>query len=73
MAQLAAAHHCGVAATPGDPDALAGAIASLYDDPAAARTMGERARAVAWRFDRRAAVAAYYDLLLRVNGIANAA
>jgi len=73
VAQLAAAHHCGVAATPGDPDALAGAIASLYDDPAAARTMGERARAVAWRFDRRAAVAAYYDLLLRVNGIANAA
>jgi colanic acid biosynthesis glycosyl transferase WcaI len=73
VAQLAAAHHCGVAVTPGDPDALAGAIARLYDDPAAARTMGERARAVAWRFDRRAAVAAYYDLLLRVNGVASAA
>jgi colanic acid biosynthesis glycosyl transferase WcaI len=73
VAQLAAAHHCGVAAAPGDPDALAGAIATLYDDPAAARMMGERARAAAWRFDRRAAVAAYYGLLLRVSATANAA
>jgi glycosyltransferase involved in cell wall biosynthesis len=73
VAQLAAAHRCGVAATPGDPAALAGAIATLYDDPAAARTMGEHARAVAWRFDRRAAVAAYHSLLLRVSALAHAA
>ena len=73
VAQLAAAHHCGVAVTPGDPSALTAAIAKLHDDPAAARTMGERARAVAWRFDRRAAVAAYYNLLLRVSAFANAA
>ena len=38
------------------------AIAALCDDPAGARVMGENARRAAWRYDRRVAVQAYYDL-----------
>lgn len=73
VAQLASAHQCGVLAAPGDPAALADAITTLHDNPAAAKAMGERARALAWQFDRRAAVAAYYDLLVRVIRLAEAA
>lgn len=72
-AQLASAHQCGILAAPGDPAALADAIATLHDNPAVAHAMGARARALAWQFDRRAAVAAYYDLLLRVTRLARAA
>jgi hypothetical protein len=35
--------------------------------------MGQRARAAALQFDRRVAVAAYYDLFVRVAGLARAA
>ena len=73
VAAIAREHHCGVPATPGDPDALAKAVAALYDDPGQARVMGENARKAAWQFDRRAAVQRYYDLLLRVTGVARAA
>jgi putative colanic acid biosynthesis glycosyltransferase WcaI len=65
-ASIAQKERCGVVAAPGDPDALARAIAALYDDPDATRQMGERARRAAWQFDRRAAVRAYHDLLSRV-------
>jgi glycosyltransferase involved in cell wall biosynthesis len=65
--------NCGVPATPGDPAALAEAIATLYDDPAATRLMGQRARAAALQFDRRVAVAAYHSLFLRLAGLARAA
>jgi colanic acid biosynthesis glycosyl transferase WcaI len=61
-ALIAREHKCGTVAVPGDVDALVGAIAALYDDPAAARAMGENARQAALRFDRRAAVQSYYDL-----------
>jgi putative colanic acid biosynthesis glycosyltransferase WcaI len=64
---------CGLLATPGDPDALAAAIAAMYDDPQATRLMGQRARAAALQFDRRAAVAKYYDLFQRIAGVARAA
>jgi glycosyltransferase involved in cell wall biosynthesis len=64
---------CGLLAAPGDPDALAAAIAAMYDDPSATRLMGQRARAAALQFDRRAAVARYYDLFQRIAGIARAA
>jgi glycosyltransferase involved in cell wall biosynthesis len=64
---------CGLLAAPGDPAALADAIAALYDDPAATRTLGQRARAAALQFDRRAAVAAYHALFVRVAGLARAA
>jgi glycosyltransferase involved in cell wall biosynthesis len=64
---------CGLLAAPGDPDALAAAIAAMYDDPSATRLMGQRARAAALQFDRRAAVAKYYDLFQRIAGIARAA
>ena len=65
-ASIAQKERCGVLAAPGDPDALARAIAALYDDPDRTRQMGERARRAAWQFDRRAAVRAYHDLLSRV-------
>jgi colanic acid biosynthesis glycosyl transferase WcaI len=66
-------HGCGLLAAPGDPDALAAAIGAMYDDPAATRLMGQRARAAALQFDRRAAVAMYFDLFRRVAGVARAA
>jgi putative colanic acid biosynthesis glycosyltransferase WcaI len=64
---------CGLLAAPGDADALAGAIAALHDDPAATRLMGQRARAAALQFDRRAAVARYHDLFRRVAAVQRAA
>jgi glycosyltransferase involved in cell wall biosynthesis len=73
VAVIAHEHRCGVAAAPGDPDALAASIAALYDDPQQTRVMGENARKAAWQFDRRAAIGRYYDLFLRVAGLARAA
>jgi colanic acid biosynthesis glycosyl transferase WcaI len=64
---------CGLLARPGDADALAAAIAAMYDDPSATRLMGQRARAAALQFDRRAAVAQYYELFTRIAGVARAA
>jgi glycosyltransferase involved in cell wall biosynthesis len=66
-------HHCGVVAAPDDPDDLAAKIAALYDDPAAVRTMGHNARRAALQFDRRVAVAAYFDLFARLARVADAA
>jgi glycosyltransferase involved in cell wall biosynthesis len=73
VAVIARDYHCGVPATPGDPDALAASIAALYDNPGETRAMGENARKAAWQFDRRAAVKRYNDLFLRVAGVARAA
>ncbi len=64
---------CGLLAPPGDPDALADAVMAMYDDPAATRLMGQRARAAALQFDRRTAVAAYYALFARLVAVARAA
>ncbi|MGB7218029.1 MAG: glycosyltransferase family 4 protein [Vicinamibacterales bacterium] len=64
---------CGLVAAPGDPDALAGAIAALYDDPPVTREMGQKARRAAWQFDRKVAVQAYHDLFARLAGVARAA
>ena len=61
-AAIATGEACGIVARPGDLDALVGAMATLHDDPAGARRMGENARAASWRYDRRAAVRAYHDL-----------
>jgi glycosyltransferase involved in cell wall biosynthesis len=72
-ATIATEGGCGLIAAPGDAGALAAAIASLYDDPAATRAMGERARRAAWQFDRRVAVQAYHDLFARIAGVARAA
>ena len=68
VATIARDHGCGVLAAPGDPDALAGAIVSLADDPATTCAMGQRARTAALQFDRRIAVRAYHDLFARVAG-----
>jgi putative colanic acid biosynthesis glycosyltransferase WcaI len=72
-AVIAARESCGVVARPGDPEALARAIAALYDDPQGTRAMGERARRVAWQFDRRVAIAAYRDLFAQLAGVRGAA
>jgi putative colanic acid biosynthesis glycosyltransferase WcaI len=72
-ATIARQQRCGVVAAPGDPDALASAIAALHDDPAATRAMGEQARRVAWQYDRRVAVRAYHDLFAQVAGVRGAA
>ena len=73
VATIARDHGCGVLAHANDPDSLAAAIVSLYDNPAEARAMGERARRAAFRFDRRVAVQAYYDLFARITSVAQAA
>ena len=73
VAVIARDYDCGLAAAAGDPEALAAAIAAMYDDPAATRAMGQRARVAALQFDRRGAVQAYYDLFARVAGLARAA
>ena len=73
VARLAIEHRCGVLAAPGDADALASAVLTLHDDPAMARAMGARARELAWRFDRRAAAQAYYELFVRVGQLERAA
>jgi glycosyltransferase involved in cell wall biosynthesis len=64
---------CGLLAAPGDPDRLAEAIAALHDDPAATRLMGQRARAAALQFDRKTAVAKYFELFQRIAAMARAA
>ena len=64
---------CGLLAAPGDPDALADAIAAMHDDPAATRLMGQRARGASLQFDRRAAVGKYDDLFQRLARVARAA
>ena len=63
---------CGLVAAPGDPAALADAIARMYDDPAMTREMGGRARLAARQYDRTVAVQAYHDLFERVAGVARA-
>jgi glycosyltransferase involved in cell wall biosynthesis len=72
-ATIAFEHQCGTVAVPGDVDALVGAIATLYDDPAGARVMGENARRAAMRYDRRAAVQKYHDLFACLNRKVSAA
>ena len=72
-AQIARESGCGLVAAPGDPAALADAIATMYDDPAMTRDMGGRARLVARQYDRKVAVQAYHDLFERVIGVARAA
>jgi glycosyltransferase involved in cell wall biosynthesis len=72
-ATIALEHRCGVCAIPNDPDALAGAIAFLHDNPEQARLMGENARRAAFEFDRRVAVRRYYDLFGELRSVARAA
>jgi colanic acid biosynthesis glycosyl transferase WcaI len=72
-AQIARESGCGLVAAPGDPAALAEAIATLYEDPAMTRDMGTRARLVARQYDRKVAVESYHQLFARVAGVARAA
>jgi glycosyltransferase involved in cell wall biosynthesis len=72
-AQIAREHRCGLVAAPGDPAALAEAIATMYDDPAMTRDMGTRARLAAGQYDRTAAIRSYHELFERVIGAERAA
>jgi glycosyltransferase involved in cell wall biosynthesis len=72
-AQIARESGCGLVAMPGDPAALAEAIATLYDDPAMTRDMGARARSVARQYDRRVAVQSYHELFAQVAAVTRAA
>jgi putative colanic acid biosynthesis glycosyltransferase WcaI len=72
-AQIARESGCGLLAAPGDAGALADAIATMYDDPAATSAMGVRARTAAGQYDRKAAVASYHELFERVMRGARAA
>ena len=72
-AQIVSAHGCGLMAAPGDPAALADAIATMYDDPAMTREMGARARLAARQYDRAVAVQAYHNLFGRLAGTGRAA
>ena len=65
-AQIARENGCGLVAAPGDPAALAEAIAAMYDDPAMTREMGGRARLAARQYDRKTAVQSYHELFERV-------
>lgn len=56
---------CGLVVPPGDPRALAGAIARLLDDPATAHAMGQRARARARALYGMEAMAANWLRLYR--------
>ena len=73
VASIATQHHCGVVAAPGDPGALVSAIATLSNDPDAARRMGENARRASWCYDRRVAVRAYHDLFAHLSRATTAA
>lgn len=47
MADLVAEHNCGVSVPPDDPDAFAGALVRLADDPSGRRRMGINSRRLA--------------------------
>jgi glycosyltransferase involved in cell wall biosynthesis len=66
-ATIAVQHGCGVWVRPGDPDALASAIVDLSRDRTRLRRLGVNARAAAETYDRRVAVAAYYDVFREVT------
>ena len=72
-AQIARESGCGLVAAPGDPAALADAIATMYDNPAMTREMGARSRLAARQYDRTVAVQAYHELFERVTGVPRAA
>ena len=72
-AQIVRESGCGLVTAPGDPAALADAIATMYDDPAMTREMGARARLAARQYDRTVAVHAYHEVFQRVAGVTRAA
>ena len=62
VASLTERHACGRLAEPGDARSMADAILAFHRDREGAHRAGERARAAALEFDRRAQVAKYYEL-----------
>jgi glycosyltransferase involved in cell wall biosynthesis len=64
LAGMIERERCGLVVPPGDPDALAAAVARLADDRVEARAMGRRSRALAEReFDRRRLADRFVDCL----------
>jgi colanic acid biosynthesis glycosyl transferase WcaI len=72
-AQIARESGCGLVTAPGDPAALAEAIATMYDAPSMTKDMGARARLAARQYDRKVAIGAYHELFERLAGVARAA
>lgn len=64
---IAREYGCGIAAEPGDSKGLASAIRSLYGDRQRLARMGERAREVGLRFDRKVGVRAYSELFCSLS------
>jgi glycosyltransferase involved in cell wall biosynthesis len=64
LAELIAEHQCGIAVPPDDPDAFAGALCRLADDPQARLEMGRNARALAEaQFGREALAKRFVEFL----------
>ena len=68
VAELVEADVTGILAPPGDAEALAGAMVDLAGDPERRRSMGERGRLRAERFDASVMVASYARLFERLCG-----
>lgn len=66
VASLTRAHHCGLVTEPGDADALAAQIRTLYHDRSLVARCGANARELGLTFDRRRQVARYMDLFRKV-------
>jgi len=64
VAALTRAYGSGIVVEPGSPEALAGAIRRLYEDPVLRARLGANALGASGRYDRPVAAAAY-DALLR--------
>ncbi len=56
-------YHCGLNVAPGDADAMADAISTLFHHRALTQRLGRNARRAATAFDRQRHVQAYYNLL----------
>jgi glycosyltransferase involved in cell wall biosynthesis len=63
VSQIVREHNCGLVASPDDPAAVAAAVRWARDHPQEMDAMGERARRAAQRFDRRAMIAQFLDIV----------
>lgn len=62
VAAITKQYECGLLVDPGDSAALAGKVATLYQNRETAARLGAHARDASAAFDRRTQIRAYYDL-----------